>query len=54
MPYPGGSGGFGNFLSIDANYNLLGYPPQYLAAQLITKEWVQPVDATHKQFKACQ
>ena len=28
------------------------YPPQYLAAQMITKEWVQPIDAPHKQFKA--
>ena len=27
------------------------YPPQYLAAQVITKEWVQPVDAIHKLFE---
>jgi hypothetical protein len=27
------------------------YPPQYLAAQVITREWVQPVDAVHKLFK---
>jgi hypothetical protein len=52
MPYPREMGGFGNFLWIDQNYNVLGYPPQYLAAQLITKEWVQPIDALHKQFKA--
>ena len=53
MPYPDDSGsGFGNFLHIDANYNLIEYPPQYLAAQIITKEWVQPIDAPHKQFKA--
>jgi hypothetical protein len=52
MPYPGNPGGFGNFLFIDGNYKVLGYPPQYLAAQLITKEWVQPVDAPHRQFKA--
>ena len=52
MPYPGNPGGFGNFLLIDGNYKVLGYPPQYLAAQLITKEWVQPVDAPHRQFKA--
>src|SRR5271165_3665258 len=51
MPNPGNSG-FGNFLSIDANYNVLGHPPQYLATQVITKEWVQPIDAPHKQFKA--
>ena len=29
--------GFGNFLMIDENYNVVGYPPQYLAAQLITQ-----------------
>ena len=52
MPYPGGVGGFGNFLMIDENYKVRGYPPQYLAAQVITKEWVQPLDAPHKQFKA--
>ena len=52
MPYPGEFSGFGNFLWIDKDYKVLGYPPQYLAAQLITKEWVQPVDAPHKQFKA--
>lgn len=52
MPYPGGFSGFGNFLWIDKDYKVLGYPPQYLAAQLITKEWVQPIDAPHRQFKA--
>jgi len=52
MPYPRDRGGFGNFLWIDTDYKVVGYPPQYLAAQLITKEWVQPVDAPHRQFKA--
>jgi hypothetical protein len=52
MPSPHSFSGFGNFLWIDENYNVLGYPPQYIAAQLITKEWVQPIDAPHKQFKA--
>jgi hypothetical protein len=52
MPYPRQYGGFGNFLLIDENYKVLGYPPQYLAAQVITKEWVQPVDAPHQLFKA--
>src|SRR5262249_10147164 len=37
---------------IDDNYKVISYPPQYIAAQMITKEWVQPVDAPHKQFKA--
>ena len=40
------------FLMIDQDFNLKGYPPQYLATQVITKEWVQPVDAPHHQFKA--
>ena len=52
MPYPQNASGFGNFLLIDQNYKVVGYPPQYIAAQLITKEWVQPIDAPHKQFKA--
>jgi hypothetical protein len=52
MPYPGEFSGFGNFLWIDKDYKVLGYPPQYLVAQLITKDWVQPVDSPHKQFKA--
>jgi hypothetical protein len=51
-PHPQSFSGFGNFLWIDENYKVLGYPPQYIAAQIITKEWVQPVDAPHKQFKA--
>jgi hypothetical protein len=48
MPHPGHYDGF---LMLDENYNLKGYPPQYLATQVITKEWVQPVDAPHKLFK---
>jgi F5/8 type C domain len=52
MPYPGHFGDFGSFLWIDENYKVVSYPPQYLAAQMITKEWVQPLDAPHKQFKA--
>jgi hypothetical protein len=47
MPSPGRLNGF---LLLDEKYNVTGYPPQYLATQVITKEWVQPVDATHKLF----
>ena len=50
MPYPGNYGAY-PILLIDENYKVTGYPPQYLASQLITKEWVQPVDAPHKLFK---
>ena len=52
MPYPANTSGFGNFLLIDKDYKVTGYPPQYIAAQMITKEWVQAIDAPHKQFKA--
>ena len=48
MPYPDHHG----FLLLDKEFNLKGYPPQYLATQVITKEWVQPVDAPHKLYKA--
>ena len=48
----GRGGGSGGFLSMDQNGKVTNYPPQYLAAQVITKEWVQPVDAAHKLFKA--
>ena len=46
----GGSGG-GGFLPIDENNRVRQYTPQYLSAQVITKEWVQPVDAIHKLYK---
>jgi hypothetical protein len=48
MPTPGGRG---NFLVLDKDYRVVSYPPQYLAAQVITKEWVQPVDAPHRLFR---
>jgi hypothetical protein len=41
----------GGFLPIDENSRVTSYTPQYLATQVITKEWVQPVDAIHKLFK---
>ena len=40
------------FLPIDKANHVISYPPQYLAAQVITKEWVQPVDSVHKLFKS--
>ncbi len=43
--------GSGGFLPIDENNHVTSYTPQYLATQVITKEWVQPVDAIHKLFK---
>jgi hypothetical protein len=49
MPTPGGHG---QFLAMDKDYHVINYPPQYLAAQVITKDWVQPIDAPHRLFKA--
>ena len=47
----GRGGGGGGFLAMDQNGKVSTYPPQYLATQVITKEWVEPVDAPHKLFK---
>ena len=46
-----GRGGGDGFLPIDENNRVKTYPPQYLATQVIAKEWVQPVDAIHKLYK---
>jgi hypothetical protein len=48
----GRGGGGGGFLPIDQNNRVRNYPPQYLATQVITREWAQPVDAIHRLFKA--
>jgi hypothetical protein len=47
MPSPDHPSGF---LYVDKDYKVIGYTPQYLATQVISKEWVQPVDAPHHQF----
>ncbi len=39
-------------LMVSKDYKIVGYAPQYLATQMIAKEWVQPVDAMHQLFKA--
>jgi hypothetical protein len=39
-------------LALDKDFRVTNYPPQYLAAEVITKEWVQPVDAPHRLFRA--
>jgi hypothetical protein len=46
------SGRPAGFLPIDENDHVKYYPPQYLATQLITKEWVESVDSVHKLFRA--
>lgn len=49
IAYPGRRGH--GFLSLDAKDHAT-YLPQYLAAQVITQEWVQPVDKPHKLYRA--
>jgi hypothetical protein len=46
-----GRGGGGGFLPMDQDGHVKSYTPQYLATQVITKEWLQPVDSVHKLFK---
>jgi len=38
-------------VSVDDDNHVL-YSPQYLASQMITREWVQPVDAAHRLYRA--
>ncbi len=40
------------FLYVDKDYKVIGYTPQYLATQVIAKEWVLPKDLPHQQFPA--
>jgi hypothetical protein len=37
---------------VDRNYEIKSRTSQYFASQLITQEWVQPVDAEHRLFAA--
>jgi F5/8 type C domain len=49
IPTPGRSAP--GLVSLDAD-NRVVYSHQYLAAEVITKEWVQPIDVKHKLYKA--
>lgn len=49
IPTPGHPG---PLLTVDRDYQVVGYPAQYFATQMITKDWAQPVDAMHQLFKA--
>ena len=37
---------------VDKDYRVVGFPSQYIAAQMITQDWVEPIDAIHHLFKA--
>ena len=49
LPFPNRSG---YLLSIDQDYRVRAYLAQYFATQLITKEWVQPIDSPHRLYRA--
>ena len=44
-------GTFGMFL-VDRDFQITNYTANYFAARLINQEWVQPVDAMHRVFRA--
>ncbi|HTQ53016.1 MAG TPA: discoidin domain-containing protein [Bryobacteraceae bacterium] len=44
-------GTFGMF-TVDRDFRITGYMASYFAAQLITREWAQPVDRMHRVFRA--
>ncbi len=58
MPYPLHAGctdaTWGSFglLNVDADLKVKGYYAQYFASQLISREWVLPVDKEHRVFRA--
>lgn len=41
----------GYLLSIDQDYRVRAYLAQYFATQLITREWVQPIDSPHRLYR---
>ena len=45
-----GGGSFSS-IQVDVDYKMKGYLSQYFATQLITHEWVQPVDQLHRLFR---
>jgi hypothetical protein len=52
--HPGCNDSWGSFglFNVDADFQVKGRFAQYFASQLLTREWVQPVDATHRVFRA--
>jgi hypothetical protein len=44
-------GGALTMLNMDREYKMRGHLSQYFASQVITREWVQPVDAEHRVFR---
>jgi hypothetical protein len=52
--HPGCRDSWGTFglFELNSDYNIKGYLAQYFASQLLTREWVQPVDEPHRVFVA--
>ncbi len=46
-----GGGGTFSLIQVDHDHRIQGYLSQYFASQLITREWVQPVDSAHRVFR---
>ncbi len=46
-----GGGGTFSFINTDREYHMKDRLSQYFASQLITREWVQPVDSIHHVFR---
>jgi hypothetical protein len=44
-------GGTFSAIQVDRDFQIKGYLSQYFATQLITREWVQPVDQAHQLFR---
>jgi hypothetical protein len=51
---PGCNNSWGSFglFNVDAEFQVKAYFAQYFASQLLTREWVQPIDAEHRVFRA--
>ena len=53
-PHPACDNSWGTYhmFMVGENYEIKRPTSQYYAAQLLTQEWAQPIDAAHKLFKA--
>ena len=53
-PHPVCSNSWGTYhmFTVDKSYQIKQRTSQFFAAQLISQEWAQPIDADHKLFKA--
>jgi hypothetical protein len=53
-PHPACANSWGTYhmFMVDPNYQIRSRTSQFFAAQMLTQEWSQPVDAEHQLFKA--